>query len=158
MKSLKHWACWLTCVAALTVIASNVQRDARAQSFGGGSDYGLIAYAPPPKAVMLSASYVATPADCGTTFNNSGAGATLTLTLPPNPTLGCVIGVAVYNGGFGVVVQNQSGEFIQVAGTSTASSGNITYAAGLGSTIRLEKQLSNRWFTTANEGAAPTIN
>lgn len=157
MRNMRQWCVWLGALFALAVISAQVQTAARAQTFGGGGNYGLVAVNV-PRAVMLTASYAATPADCGTTFNNASAGATVTLTLPPSPPLGCVIGTYVYNGGFGMVVQNQSGEFIQVAGTSTASGGNITYAAGLGLSITLQKQISNRWGTTANEGAAPTIN
>ena len=157
MRHPRHWIYRLLGVVALAVIAMRLQGDAHAQALGGGGNYGLVAsYA--PRVVMLTASYVATPADCGTTFSNAGAGAVFTVTLPPSPPLGCTIGAYVFNGGFGMVVQNQTGETIQVAGTSTATSGNITYAAGLGLSITLQKVISNKWGTTANEGAAPTIN
>jgi hypothetical protein len=132
---------------------------AQARSYGDASrPYGdSSGGAAPPGAVALTGNYTATAADCGTTFTNAGAGVTPTLTLPASPQMNCVIEAYMYNGGFGMVIQNQSGEFIQFGGSSTVSGGNLTYGAVLGSSVTLKKVISNRWGTTANEGAA-TVN
>jgi hypothetical protein len=93
-------------------------------------------------------------ADCGKIYENTGAGALVTLTLPSTPTTGTQF-IAVCQNVNGIKFQCPASTTVTV-GTTVSSSAGYTQSTAIGSSVTLVYIGSNKWVAIAVTGTWTT--
>lgn len=93
-----------------------------------------VAIADPAPVIVKTASDTTTPAQSGSVFTNTGAGAPVTLTLVNDPTIGVNYSFAV-TAAQTFTVAPGSGETLYVSGTATACSSLASSTVGAGISV-----------------------
>lgn len=93
-------------------------------------------------------------ADCGKVYENTGAGALVTLTLPSTPTTGTQF-IAICQNANGIKFQCPASTTVTV-GTTVSSSAGYTQSTAIGSSVTLVYIGSNKWVAIAVTGTWTT--